>query len=594
MTPTDPNDTPLRDRASLTLMRGGSGLALWALVDIRSDPGIPGALYLAVVAWVAVTSAVALALSGPVRPIRALGVAAGLGALVSALISAAALRFAAPLEVLEDPGGLSMMFVFVVVATPFLAAVLQDRRGWHDYGALFDGSWTIVVRYALGWAFAGLVVLVLFLSDTLLGLVGVTAIDLLLRTDWALTIFVGATLGLGLAVVHEMRAHLSPHLLLRLLRLLVPAVLAVVAVFLVALPMRGLSDMFGSLSAGATLMATAALAITLVTVALDRDGAHEVRHPVMRAAAQGLAVLAPVLGALAVWAVVLRVGQYGWTPQRVFAGIVSGVILIQSLGHMGAVVLRRSWAARIRQINVVMALAVLGVTAVWMTPLLNALRISTNSQVARYEAGRGDVSDLPLWEMKSEWGRAGQAGIATLTALAELPEHADLAARMQDLADSDVEWKFNQSDRTAQRQAQNARVSDLLVLRPDPDSLPPGALDMLPDYVLGALDRGCGLQTPLGRAGCVALVAPFAPEDLGWQQVMVFYLESNTRTAVSVVTLNRTAPGEPQISGTYDIRNGIFPQLDGSVVDAVLDGDYTLRPAGQALELGDKLLVPDY
>ncbi|MEY8837405.1 DUF4153 domain-containing protein, partial [Cribrihabitans sp. XS_ASV171] len=117
-----------------------------------------------------------------------------------------------------------------------------------------------------------------------LELVEIDLLEKLFRTDWLAFALSGAVLGLALAVLHELRDRLSPFLVLRLTRLLVPVLLAVVAVFLVALPLRGLSRLFGEFSSAGTLMSVTIAAITLISTALDRDRAHEVESPGLRLA----------------------------------------------------------------------------------------------------------------------------------------------------------------------------------------------------------------------------------------------------------------------------------------------------------------------
>ena len=76
----------------------------------------------------------------------------------------------------------------------------------------------------------------------------------LLDIDGVPFVLTGLVLGLAIAVVNELSDYVSPYLILQLLRLLLPVLVVVMAVFIVALPFRGLSGLFGGLSAAATLM----------------------------------------------------------------------------------------------------------------------------------------------------------------------------------------------------------------------------------------------------------------------------------------------------------------------------------------------------
>ncbi len=109
------------------------------------------------------------------------------------------------------------------------------------------------------------------LSGVLFELVGVTLIKDLLEIDAAAWAITGAVFGLALAVVNELSDFVSPFLILRLLRLLLPLVLGVLVVFLTALPFRGLTGLFGGMSSAATLLAMVAAAVTLISAAVDES-----------------------------------------------------------------------------------------------------------------------------------------------------------------------------------------------------------------------------------------------------------------------------------------------------------------------------------
>jgi len=580
------------NRAIMALLGSGAGLALWELGDRWDDPGLPMWLYLALLVFVVSYSAVTLALCGPVAPLRALVGAAVIAVPVTALVSLAALRHLVGMTVLEDPVVMPMAALLVVVATPFLSVWLCDRQAWRQYPLLFDTAWSIVVRYALAWAFVGLVVLILFLSDALLDLVGVGIIGSLLRSSLAMSLFVGATLGLALAVVYEMRDRISPFLVLRLLRLLVPVVVFVFAVFLAAIPLRGLSDLFGNLSAGGTLMGAAFLGVTLVAVAVDRDRAHEVRHPLMRSATQVLAVLLPILTALAVWAVYVRVRQYGWTPERLMAGMLAGVLMAHGASDALAVLRRGDWPDRIRQANVVLALSVIVLAVLWMTPVLDADRITVKSQIARYQAGQVALDDLALWEMEHDWGRAGQRGLAQLEAMTERADHAALVERIAEARDADARWSYYapEDEETRARRADELLAG--LALRPVGAQLSLEMLGDVPPYWLNEWVAGCNRALPDGREGCVLVLAPFVPVEGAGQQGMLFYHTPGGRAMVSYIEMRPKQELFARNASDLVRRSGA--QMDVSVIAQVLDGDFQLTPFGLTLRIGDAVLVPDF
>lgn len=96
--------------------------------------------------------------------------------------------------------------------------------------------------------------------------------------------------------------------------------------------------------------------------------------------------------------------------------------------------------ARVRVANRALALGTVVLAVLWLTPLSAPNTWSVNSQLARFEAEEITVEQLPLWEMREDWGRAGARGLAHLRDLAG--NDTGLAARLAHLDVSDNRWSF--------------------------------------------------------------------------------------------------------------------------------------------------------
>ncbi len=403
--------TAARFRPQVTLLGALAGLAGWLFWDVLYDGIADLRLFMFLAAATYGTFFMLLALVGPARFWPSLPWSVGISGAASAMLYWASFRYATVDAFLGAGYPLAAFWLFQLIATPFVAARLRDPEGWQSYPALFELSWRIFVRYLAALLFTALFWGLLGLSDALLNLVGLRLLSLISQASPLAWVLTGAVFGLALAVVHELREYLSPFLVLQLLRLLLPVVLLVVVVFLVALPFQGLSNLVGTLSAAGTLMTAALAAIVLITVAVDRDAEEEVRLPWLRAMVQVLALLVPVLGVLAIYALWIRVDAYGWTPDRLMAATVAGMVLLYGLAYGGAVALRSHWTDRIRSANIVMALVSLGLIFVWLSPVLVPERIAVRDQLARYEAGTLAAADMPLQEMARRWGVAGSEAI---------------------------------------------------------------------------------------------------------------------------------------------------------------------------------------
>lgn len=461
----------------------------------------------------------ALAMVADLGMRRAVGYAAGIGTVAAALAAFELREFGSGSAMLGSGHAMAAVAVLAMMPVPFAVAFgLGGRAGLTDYRVLFTESWNIVVRYVSAGLFVGVALLVLWLLGALLQLVGVTVLHDVLSDDLGLWLITGATLGLGLSVVTDLADTVSPFLLLRLLRLLAPVVLGVVAIFVAAVPLRGPGALFGEVSVAGALLGTALAAVALISIVADEDDVEAAQGRVLTLSARGLMALLPVLTGLAIWALALRVGQYGWTPGRWVAAALAGVTAGYALGYLAALAMGRRWRATLRRVNVAMALAILALAALWLTPLVSPEAIAVRAQLARFTAGQSTVAQLPLWEMRHDWGRAGQQGLLALQARAAADP--DLAARLQRLEGAASRWDFDHA-------GADLSPGTLDRLRAEVTLLPAGAswpegLDRAVAQDLGPAQLGdCAPRRPADAPGCVVVLADLLAQPTGPEAVLL-------------------------------------------------------------------------
>ncbi|MGB8814574.1 MAG: DUF4153 domain-containing protein [Paracoccaceae bacterium] len=503
-------DQTTRLRALMAGIGALAGVSLYLLGRVLEEHLLGDRPALALTAFAAVFFTGLLAMAGPL-PIRRASINAAFTALITSLLLAwASLRFDSIDGLLNSPIPVLSTLILTVVPLPFLIAAAGS--GWRDYPALFTHAWTIVVRYASAWLFVGVVWAVIFLSDTLLEIVGLSIIGTLIDIPIVPWIVTGLTLGLALAVVTELSDLVSPYLILRLLRLLLPVVLIVVVIFIVALPFKGLSGLFGTLSAATTLLIMAATAATLVTTAIDQSDAEATSSHLMGRATQALALIVPIpalLGAYSIW---VRVSEYGWTPDRVFAALVAALAIGYGAFYASAVLRGDGWMTRIRQGNISMALALIIVAAALLTPILNPERIATNSQLARFHDGRTLVANLDVENLR-QWGRAGARALTALENQAKQPGQEALALRLQN---SPAEFSAQDIGEV---------TASLRAILP----VQPATASALRDRLLDAAEPSdrtywlsvCQDRLPDGRPGCVMVVGDLLVNAPGDEAILV-------------------------------------------------------------------------
>jgi hypothetical protein len=306
--------------------------------------------------------------------------------------------------------------------------------------------------------------------------------------------------------------------ILRLLRLLVPVVLVVMCVFIAALPFQGLSEVFQTLSAGATMLAMVGAGVTLVSVTIDRDDGQATGSWWLARAARTLAAILVIPAGLACCAVWLRVADYGWTPERLFAALAAGIGLIYGLIYLFAVVRGTGWMGRLRQANIGMAGLVVLVAALWLTPVLNAERISANSQAARFAAGEMEISEISTWEFE-KWGTAGAAFVTTLTAKAAEPGQEALAAAL-------AVGEYGNIPSDVDQPTLIAALQEMMPLQPpSATSRRDQIMAGMSPYDLENLHDACARKMPNGKPGCVMVVTDLLPEPVGDEAVVYLYFD---------------------------------------------------------------------
>jgi hypothetical protein len=500
-------DATLTDRWRLALVGAIGGCLFWAVAEASDAGWLGDRVELVLLALVGTACAATLAMASPIGLSRALPRALGLAVVTAALVWLGGLRH----EEGIIGSALAVLAAATVASLPVPFLLVQAQGGWRDYPMLFTEAWAIVVRFVAAGAFTGVVWAVLFLSDLVLKVVGLTLISDLMEFWIVGAVVSGAVFGLGVAVVHDQAEILSPYPVLRLFRLMLPVVLAVVVLFLIALPFRGLGGLVDGLSPALLLLTMVGAGVALVSIAVDQADVDAAQSPVLVRAAQGMALVLPIMAGLAGWAVWLRVDQHGWTPERLFVALVFGLALGYGLTYAAAVLRGAGWMERIRRSNVGMALVAILLAALWLTPILNAERISSRDQLARFEAGKTPLADLDVNAL-GRWGYPGQAVLAELNARAKDTGDASLAARLSGQSDPGG----------TQREVAAKNLTVLMRVQPAGAT---GTRDMLiaaaEEYQLADWTETCSRRFVSGRPGCLMVVADLLPGRPGEEAILL-------------------------------------------------------------------------
>lgn len=306
------------------------------------------------------------------------------------------------------------------VALPYLQTALRHRRWSAHYPDLFEFAWQNALTLLLMLVFTGICWLLLQLWGGLFKLIGISFFKELFEERPFVYLATGLMAGLGILIgrTQQRPVHIARRVVFAIFTGLLPLVALIALLFVASLPFTGLEPLWETGSAALVLM-TFIWVMLLFANAVYQDGQRSVAYPkwLRHVVAAGLLTL-PVFAVLALYALALRIGQHGWTQERIAATVLALVLALHAFGYAIAVLRRGAWLAGIRRVNVVVSLLAMVLAGLFNSPLLDPHRITANSQIARLEAGKvaGEAFDIEHLRFKS-----GRQGWRALQALGDSP-----------------------------------------------------------------------------------------------------------------------------------------------------------------------------
>jgi hypothetical protein len=352
--------------------------------------------------------------------------AAGL-ALAAALVVAAACWWSGLGAPLPGPDLLRLpsAVIAIAVAVPlFQASRSASARAGSmgrlpaiSYAEAHDRAWVNLVTVAAALGFTLVSWLLAWMLASLFRLIGFEVLERLLGQSRIALALAGAAFGAGGGLARDSSVILST--LQRVLRFVLSALTPVLALglamFLLALAFTGLEPLWqATRSTTPILMSSIAAGLVLANTVIADGADDEGRHRLLRASATLLLAMMLPMALLAAVSLGQRVGQYGWTPDRLWAAAVVTVALAYGASGLWALLRPSDWMARARRGNLVMAFLLCGLALLLATPLLDFGGISTRSQVARLDHGRVRPETFDWAALRCDFGPSGEAAVRRL------------------------------------------------------------------------------------------------------------------------------------------------------------------------------------
>jgi Domain of unknown function (DUF4153) len=337
-----------------------------------------------------------------------------------------------------------VLIVLWLILMPFVQARLKVGRWAAGYPQLFVHAWRNAITLAEALVFTGLFWLLLYLWQSLFHMLQIDFFRDLFEEPIFVYPVTSLVCGCALHLIGSVERLVSTVLdqILNVFKWLGTVSGVLLALFTLALIPRlpGLV-MTGQKAIGATWLLWLIAVVVLFLNAAFRDGSVSKPYPNWIAVALRVVVpLTVVVSLTAIYALSVRAGEYGLSVGRVWGFIVAGAALIYSVGYSAAAIRNGAWFGAVSQVNVVVAIALIGAISLALTPILSPYRLAANSQYAMVLNGRFKTTDKshdygnPFHYLRFSSGAYGRR---KLDELAHLQNHPD-ADRIRNLAAASI------------------------------------------------------------------------------------------------------------------------------------------------------------
>ena len=441
----------------------------------------------------------------------------------------------------------------VLIAAPLFQTV-RDEGAWRfPYERLHNHAWMDAVIGAASLFFTGIAFLLAWLIAGLFDLIGIDLLKDLLQKQWFSWLVAGFSFGAAVGLLRERDALLTTlqRLVMVVFSVLAPVLAAALILFLASLPFTGIEKLWNSdIPATSLLLVAGAGGILLANAVIGNGKSERSQNSVLQWSALALVLTVLPLAILAALSIGQRIGQYGWTPERIWGVIAVAVaIAYGAAGWWAAYKGRRDFDDLLRPLQTKLAIGLCGLALLLALPILDFGAISARSQLARLSDGYVVPAEFDWNAMAFDFGPAGRHALKRLAASGTTDQRARAAAALN-------------------AETRSGLTEDVLTAGPPPSELVVMPRDAsVPSDLRARLLGGPGIDRPFCSSGGACKVYP----QPGGTTYIVFM--------DSCANLPPERRSDPKAQCTRS--PGVFEMRDGKWEDVSV---HTFKRPGDALD----------
>jgi hypothetical protein len=325
----------------------------------------------------------------------------------------------------------SASLLSIAIAVPLFQA-MRDAGSRHlDVNAVHEHVWTNVILWFLALAFLVATWLLAYLLGQLFELIGLHFLQKLLGKAWFASMLTGGVLGavIGMLRDRDRVLGLLQRVARTILSVLTPVLAIGLAVFVLALPFTGLKPLWDQTNATTPILLCCVVgAFVLANAVIGNAPAEEGKARILRWAAMILGATMLPIAIVAAVSMGKRIGQYGFTPDRLWSMVIVAVAVAVAAVYLFALIRGRlAWAPMIRRSNVALAAGICILALFLALPIVNFGALSARDQLGLLESGKIGPDRFDWRAMRFDFGPSGVRALERLRDKGRTPEIKALA-----------------------------------------------------------------------------------------------------------------------------------------------------------------------
>jgi len=332
-----------------------------------------------------------------------------------------------------EPFFIIALIQITVICTAFFQS-WRSEKPRYKYTDLFENAWNNHFYYIFSGLLTGAFLLILALGTNLFDTIGLK-VSRIIWSQEVTPAIVGALLGAGVGISREYDQLIFKFrsIFFALFRILAYLTAAIVIIFSFVLPFY-IDTLFADKNTSVILLSIVAVSIALLNALEDKDSV-KLPHWANKIFTLQI-ILLPILTSVSIYAISLRIDQYGLTPSRIIALWASLLIGLHAFGYLfelirNTILSKGSWSLGFASVNPPLAIVWVISLILLASPLLDPMKLSVNNQLSRLKNDKVAIDDFDFYSFKYRLGNPGKEAIKEILSWKDHPKFSLIKEKIE-------------------------------------------------------------------------------------------------------------------------------------------------------------------